>query len=186
VCAGSNPPGGTAHRPNSNTLTILNRLGARPVTCENADAFRTLPPVRPRKQDPSRGKPSSAAKRNDGHQAVACPQAVALPPISAATQRQPEQRGNIRGAAAAQPARSPLRPFGQRLTTPSQAVRILTRLIRSGADAGDPSCYRRIAGMLDRALRPCRSGRSSPYGRTPPGRFGSPARGPPTVAYQGQ
>ncbi len=28
--------------------------------------------------------------------------------------------------------------------TPSQAVRILTHLIRSGADAGDPRCYRRM------------------------------------------
>jgi hypothetical protein len=60
-------PGALFKGINSNSLTILGRLSARPVTCGNADAFRTWPPVRPRNQDPSRGKPSSAANHNDGH-----------------------------------------------------------------------------------------------------------------------
>jgi hypothetical protein len=37
----------------------------------NANAFRTVPPSRPLRQDPSPQKPSSAANNNDGHQAVA-------------------------------------------------------------------------------------------------------------------
>jgi len=53
------------------------------VTCGNADAFRTLPPVRPRNQDPSQQKPSSAANHNDGHQAVAL-QTEAFWPVWAA------------------------------------------------------------------------------------------------------
>jgi hypothetical protein len=60
-------PGALVRGINPNTLTILGRLSARRLTCGNADAFRALPPVRPRNQDPSRGKPSSAANHNDGH-----------------------------------------------------------------------------------------------------------------------
>jgi hypothetical protein len=73
------------------------------VTCGNADAFRTFPPVRPRNQDPQPRKPSSAAKPNDGHQAVACPEAVAL---SAHTRSHTTAAGEARQypGAAAQPA----------------------------------------------------------------------------------
>ena len=62
----------------------------------------------PRKHNPSRG--SSAQQRNltTATRPLSCPEAVGLPAISAATQRQPEQCGNVRGHA--QPAKSPLRP----------------------------------------------------------------------------
>jgi hypothetical protein len=66
-------PGALVRGINSNTLTILARLNARPVTCRNADAFSILPPGRPRQQHPSRTKPSSAANCNDCRQAVALP-----------------------------------------------------------------------------------------------------------------
>jgi hypothetical protein len=73
VSAGSNPAGALLRGINSNTLTILVRQEPGPVTCGNADAFRTLPPARPREAGPQPQKPSSAAKPNDGRQAVALP-----------------------------------------------------------------------------------------------------------------
>src|SRR5260370_3971869 len=46
-------------------------LPPAPVAARTPNASRTFPPSRPRQQDPRRGKPSSAANCNDGHQAVA-------------------------------------------------------------------------------------------------------------------
>jgi len=95
---------------NSNTLTILVRHEPEPVTCGNADAFRALLPVRPRKQDPTRGKPSSTAKPNDGHQAVALPGGRCS---SANIRSYTTAAGTMRQypGAAAQPTRWPSRPF---------------------------------------------------------------------------
>jgi len=62
------------------------------VTCGNADAFRALPPVRPRNQDPSRGKPSSAASHNDGRQAVVLPGGRCSYANICSQVRRPEQR----------------------------------------------------------------------------------------------
>ena len=56
---------------NSNTLTILNRLGARPVTCGNAQPFPTLRPIRAPKAHTGPERACSAAFGDNGRQAVA-------------------------------------------------------------------------------------------------------------------
>jgi hypothetical protein len=56
---------------NSNTLTILVRSGPEPVTCGNAEAFRILPPGRPRQRAAQRQTRCSAAFRDNGRKAVA-------------------------------------------------------------------------------------------------------------------
>jgi hypothetical protein len=57
---------------NSNTLAILNRDDARPVSCGNGEKFRPFPRAAPGGRTPAR-KPSAAANNNDGHQAVSLP-----------------------------------------------------------------------------------------------------------------
>ena len=133
---------------NSNTLTILVRHEPEPVTCGNADTFRTLSPARPRKQDPSRASPAQRRNLTTATRPLPCPQAVALPPIYAATQRQPDSAAISGGGCPARPTAA--EAIGPTSHTPSQAVRILTRLIRSGADAGDPRC----CGRMCRHARP--------------------------------
>jgi hypothetical protein len=49
VSAGSNPTGGTGQKHNSNTLTILKRLGFSPVTCGDAQPVWIMCPTGPRK-----------------------------------------------------------------------------------------------------------------------------------------
>jgi hypothetical protein len=48
VSAGSNPAGALVRGRNSNTLTILSRVGATPVTCGNAGLSQTWCPMRAR------------------------------------------------------------------------------------------------------------------------------------------
>jgi hypothetical protein len=117
------------------------------VTCGNADAFPTLPPVRPASRTPA-AQAQLGGETYDGHRPLPCPQAVAVPPISAATH-------GSRNSAAISGGGWPARPTAAEAIwptshTPSQAVRILTRLIRSGADAGDPRRY----GRMCRHARP--------------------------------
>lgn len=174
---------GAGQRLNSNSPTMSGRLSARPVTCGNADASRTLPPGPPPETGPQPAEsPAQRRNPNDG-QAVAVPGGrcssvnIGSYTMAAGTARQYP-------GAAAQPTRSPLRPFGRRLILPSQAVRILTRPIRSGADVG-PHYYGRmrrharprLAAMQIEAFWPVMGGcRRAGSGHPPRGRLRSRIR----------
>jgi hypothetical protein len=70
--------------------------------------FGPCPRSAPGSPTPAAESPAQRRNLKTATRPLPCPEAVALPPISAATQRQPEQRA-ISGAAA-QPTRPPLRP----------------------------------------------------------------------------
>ena len=97
--------GGLVRDINSNTLTILVRHELEPVTCGNADSFRTLPPVRPRNRVLAAESPAQRRNLTTASRPLPCPEAVTLPPVSAATHRQPGQHGNIRGRLPSPPDR---------------------------------------------------------------------------------
>jgi len=109
---------------------------------------QTRPGPCPRKQDPSRASPAQRRNLTTATRPLPCPEAVALPPI-------PQLHNGSRHSAAISGGGCPARPIAAEAIwptshTPSQAVHILTRLIRSGADAGDPRCY----GRMCRHTRP--------------------------------
>src|SRR5262249_24846808 len=93
VSAGSNPAGGAGQRHKFEHFDNLARAGARAPTCGDAQAFRTVCPIRTRKAGTGDERACSAAFGDDGRQAVAltagrCPDRRPLPfPVSAATQR---------------------------------------------------------------------------------------------------
>src|SRR5262252_356020 len=64
-------PGALVRAINSNTMTILGRPGASPVTCGDDQLSRVLRPIRARKADASIERACSAAFGDNGRQAVA-------------------------------------------------------------------------------------------------------------------
>jgi hypothetical protein len=154
VSAGSNPAGGTGQRHKFEHFTILDRLSVRLLTCGNADVFRTLPPVRPRSRTQPGGSPAQRRNLTTATRPLPARRPLLL--------RQYPQlhngswnRGQYPGAAA-QPARSPLRPFGRRLLLP----------VTSGPHPHAPDPFRRGSrrprcyGRMCRHARPRLAGRA--------------------------
>jgi hypothetical protein len=71
VSAGSNPAGGTGQRHKFEHSDNLDLPGFQRGDLRKRGTVPDLSPEPPPRQDPPNGKPSSAAKRNDGQQAVA-------------------------------------------------------------------------------------------------------------------
>src|SRR5215831_10134219 len=99
VRAGSNPAGGTGQRHQSELLGNLDPSGPQACDLRKRERIRDLAPVRPRQQGPSRERPAQRLTITTATRPLSCPEAVALPPISAANSGSRNRTGDPGGAA---------------------------------------------------------------------------------------
>ena len=111
---------------NSNTLAILISPRAISATCGNAEAFRALPPVHPRKQDPPRKAP--AQQRNVTTATRPCP---CWRPLL--FRQYPQLNNGSRSSAAMSGGGCPARLIAAAATSPTSHTHLGYRLRPAGA-----------------------------------------------------